>query len=167
MRTDCPAGMYLVDADQRDRVVAGTGSPALCPVAVLDGKVSGSREGFFAEIARAMRFPDYFGRNWDAVYDCLTDPGLFPDTGVVLVVDGFERFANAEPEQWEIARKVFEDACAFWRPLGRPFYVLLFGAGEPLTGMPAFSVNCLDAASRGEVVDPPELTNANATARPG
>ena len=29
------------------------------------------KEQFFRFLAKKFRFPDYFGRNWDAVHDCL------------------------------------------------------------------------------------------------
>lgn len=31
------------------------------------------REALFDALAEALSFPDYFGRNWDAVADCLSD----------------------------------------------------------------------------------------------
>ena len=94
--------------------------------------------GFFQELARALRFPDYFGRNWDAVYDCLTDLNWLPATGYVLVVDGFDQLAMNEPGQWDIGLKVLREACAFWRPLSRPMYALLCGSGELAPGVLRF-----------------------------
>lgn len=144
----------MVDAEQRERIVARTLIPASIPVVILDGHAAGRREGFFTEIARELHFPDYFGRNWDAVYDCLTDPSVLPAAGAAIVFDGFDRFADADPEQWQIALKVFQDACAFWRPLDRPFYVLLSGAVEAPPGIPPLPRNCLDSAVREEGAGP-------------
>lgn len=31
------------------------------------------REALFDALAEALSFPEYFGRNWDAVADCLSD----------------------------------------------------------------------------------------------
>jgi hypothetical protein len=69
----CSSGVYLIDAAQRERVLRQDAFPPEFAVAVLDGDTAASRAGFFAELARTLRFSDYFGGNWDAVSDCLTD----------------------------------------------------------------------------------------------
>jgi hypothetical protein len=122
----CPSGVYQIDEHERSLVLAGTAFPKNYTVAVLDGENAGSRAGFFTEIARALRFPDYFGHNWDAVYDCLTDPSILPDTGTVLLLDGFGHLAHNDPEQWATGLKVMQESCAFWQPLSSPLIVLLF-----------------------------------------
>jgi ribonuclease inhibitor len=38
----------------------------------LPGKTIRSLDEFYEEIARKLRFPDYFGRNLDALWDVLT-----------------------------------------------------------------------------------------------
>jgi RNAse (barnase) inhibitor barstar len=41
-------------------------------VVVVPKSVS-SRDGLFEFLAGALGFPDYFGENWDALIDCLSD----------------------------------------------------------------------------------------------
>lgn len=66
---------------------------------------------FMDRCARALALPDWFGRNWDALADCLTDPGLAPDgPGRVLVVQGWQSYARARPREWSIAQDVFATA---------------------------------------------------------
>ena len=142
-RAHCQPGMYLIDADARQRITAGDVFPAGYVVAVLDGEAAGSRAGFFTEIARELAFPDYFGKNWDAVYDCLTDLNWLPAEGYVLIFDGFGTLARTAPDQWQIGRKVLAEACQFWQPLRTPMFVLLVGPDELAPGVPRLPETCL------------------------
>ena len=40
---------------------------------ILDGEKVNSRRGLHKYLQRVFSFPDYYGRNLDALYDCLTD----------------------------------------------------------------------------------------------
>ncbi|HEX6471418.1 MAG TPA: barstar family protein [Streptosporangiaceae bacterium] len=62
------------------------------PPAVVDGRACRTRAAFFEEVARALRFPAYFGHNWDALVDCLRDVGP-----VALVVAHAGDLLAAEP----------------------------------------------------------------------
>jgi RNAse (barnase) inhibitor barstar len=146
----CPSGVYLIDGAQRDRIVRGDAFPPRLHLAVLDRKIASSREALFAEIARTMRFPAYFGHNWDAVYDCLTDLRWLTADGYALVFDGFNILARNEPEQWQILLNLLCDACAFWQPLPRPMYALLHDPGDAMLVAPAFPAACLPGHNEGE-----------------
>ena len=143
----CPSGVYRIDAAERDQVLHHGAFPPAFAVAVLDGRAAATRAGFFQELSLALHFPDYFGHNWDAVYDCLTDPSWLPAAGYVLVLDGFEQLATNEPGQWEVLLKVLREACAFWEPLTRSMIALLYGPSELAPGVPPLPSTCLSTRS--------------------
>ena len=49
---------------------------------ILDGSQMTTRETAHEHIAKQLRFPDYYGKNLDALYDCVTD---LPDAELVIV----------------------------------------------------------------------------------
>lgn len=58
----------------------------------LDGEAVRTKDDLLRALAAAMRFPDYFGMNWDAVVDCLRDlADRVPAVGHVLFVHAAER----------------------------------------------------------------------------
>lgn len=40
---------------------------------ILDGEIILDKEMLHSALARSLDFPDWYGRNLDALYDCLTD----------------------------------------------------------------------------------------------
>ena len=44
----------------------------------------GKPEGLFGELAESLRFPDYFGENWNALEECIRDLSWLPPGPVVL-----------------------------------------------------------------------------------
>jgi RNAse (barnase) inhibitor barstar len=92
----------------------------------LDGLGSESKEEFLDRIAEALHFPDYFGRNLDALADCLADVGKDSE-GVVLLWDGWGPFARRDPEAFAAVREVLAERATDERT--GPFAVLLRGDG--------------------------------------
>jgi len=66
-----------------------------------------STDDFYRELADALGWPGYFGRNLDALWDCLTD--LTDPTAVI--VERWTVFARARPERWASILAVFADRC--------------------------------------------------------
>ena len=51
----------------------------------LEAGTIGAKDGLMRALAAALKFPDYFGHNWDAVAECLRDlPDWAPGDGYVL-----------------------------------------------------------------------------------
>jgi Barstar (barnase inhibitor) len=70
----------------------------------LDASGWDSAEAMHEAMAAALDFPDHYGRNLDALHDCLTDVLQYDDwtppdaTGFVFAFTGYETFAQACPE---------------------------------------------------------------------
>ncbi|MFH8345357.1 barstar family protein [Streptomyces sp. NPDC018045] len=96
----------------------------------LEG-VTGKAE-FMDRCARALRLPDWFGRNWDALADCLADLSWCPaDRGRVLVVCGWQQYAAAAPDDWSIAEEIIADAVGCWRDTDTGLVVVMARGREP------------------------------------
>jgi ribonuclease inhibitor len=50
---------------------------------IIDGRRMTTPEAAHAYLAKTLRLPDYYGRNLDALHDCLTD--LSRDVWIVLI----------------------------------------------------------------------------------
>ncbi|MGW7003018.1 barstar family protein [Streptomyces sp. NPDC054933] len=103
----------------------------------LDLQGVADKAEFMARCAEALKLPDWFGRNWDALYDCLTDSDLLPaEDGRLLVVSGWQGYADAAPGEWRTALGVLGDAAAFWEKTDTPLLVLLAEPGVTAPGHP-------------------------------
>ena len=74
-------------------------------------------------IARDFLFPDHFGKNLDALYDCMTDlvHKAGQQTGFVVVLDQIPDNARFDREAREQLLDVFRDAADFWGERRIPF----------------------------------------------
>ena len=74
-------------------------------------------------IAAQFTFPAHFGKNFDALYDCMTDPlhksGLQP--GFVVVLEHIPATAKFDKEAREQLLDIFRDAADYWSDRKIPF----------------------------------------------
>ena len=83
------------------------------------------KQTLLARIAGALGFPQWFGYNWDALFDCLADLGWRPAAGFVLIFEHSAELERNEPEVFDTAFAIFEDAAAAWATRGVPFRVFV------------------------------------------
>ena len=83
------------------------------------------KNSFLNAIAKALRFPDYFGHNWDAFYDCLLDLKHDEGAGTLLVLRDASGFARAEPEEFAAAVDTLADAADYWKGENKQLLVVV------------------------------------------
>lgn len=91
----------------------------------IDGKKIHNKKSFLNEIAEKLKFPKYFGFNWDAFNDCITDLSWMNSKGVLIIFNDSEHFRIASPDEWQIANNIFLDAIDYWKNNNKIFCVLL------------------------------------------
>jgi RNAse (barnase) inhibitor barstar len=84
---------------------------------------------FLTRTAEAFVFPRWFGHNWDALADCLTDLGWRPAPGYVVVFEHAGALQEHAPEVFDTALAILDDVAAAWRARGAPF--LAFVSARP------------------------------------
>lgn len=76
------------------------------PTVVLDTRTVSDKDGFMNAVSDALGLPGWFGRNWDALAECLADV----PAGTVLVWDGWTEMARTDPRDTEVAIEVFAES---------------------------------------------------------
>jgi hypothetical protein len=80
-----------------------------------------SEKNIFAAFAEALAFPDWFGRNWDALEDCLGDLSWRKADGHVLLIAGFDGVSR---DDLGVLRDVLASSAEFWAGRGRSFFAV-------------------------------------------
>jgi RNAse (barnase) inhibitor barstar len=67
-----------------------------------------------AELARVFAFPSYFGHNWDALHDCLTDLAWLAAPGYTLLLTDAHAILPQRPADFRAFLDVLTDVGRTW-----------------------------------------------------
>ncbi|MER7708319.1 barstar family protein [Kitasatospora sp. NPDC097605] len=103
-----------------------TGTHRLC---LVRGDHCRAKAALFAEWAQALTFPGYFGHNWDAFEECLTDvlhpPGAETATRLLVLVTAADALlADEPPDQLALLLAILDAAAATTLTTDSPLRVL-------------------------------------------
>ncbi len=94
--------------------------------AYVDGAKIRDKAGLMDALAAAFRFPAYFGKNWDALLDCLRSlPGEIPAQGYVLAVCNSKSFLSSSPKDLEDFADIAGEARSFLRDKFKAVFVVV------------------------------------------
>jgi RNAse (barnase) inhibitor barstar len=78
------------------------------------GTKSSDEARFFDELAAALQFPYYFGENWDAVWDCITDLNWLRGLSYLVIFDSAEYLLSESDRGFQVLLDELTDAHALW-----------------------------------------------------
>lgn len=106
-------------------------------VARLDGGKMSTADEVFEQFSDALDFPAYFGWNWNALFDCLSDLSWRPADSYLIIVEHAEEILLDKKEEFSTLFSILSRSAREWAdPLGRPggqgvaFKVLLLVGGN-------------------------------------
>ena len=82
-----------------------------------------SKQDVLDLIAQQFILPAHFGKNFDALYDCMTDPvsKSGPQPGFVVVLEHIPAHAKFDKEAREQLLDIFRDTADYWADRKVPF----------------------------------------------
>jgi hypothetical protein len=104
------------------------------------GRVDSKAE-FLRAAGRALKFPEWAGRNWDAFEELANDLSWLPPIeGYLLLIERASGLAGKEPETLRIALDILGDALDARKPDEPRVVALVRGAGELAVKLRAVAV---------------------------
>lgn len=90
----------------------------------VDASSINSDETLFSEISISLGFPDYFGGNWDALDECLSDMEWNEAEGYVLfITNAGKLWGNAAYTAGKLV-SIWQSAAEQWSEEGKPFHLV-------------------------------------------
>jgi hypothetical protein len=123
------SGVYGAPRDDVIREVVRGSGLRLADVSLKDAQ---PKEEILVRIARALDFPDWFGGNWDALEDCLSDLSWLEAQGWVLVFRDFEALSR---DDLGVLMDVLGSSAEYWAEQGRLFFAVFIDPARTL-GLP-------------------------------
>jgi RNAse (barnase) inhibitor barstar len=87
-------------------------------------------DSLFHALDRSLEFPDYFGYNWNAVDECLSDMSWRPSQGYCLVFLNPNTLCQRDMQVFELFLEVVKYASDCWSKEGIPFKLILPSLSE-------------------------------------
>lgn len=75
------------------------------------------------KIGEALKFPSYYGNNWNALYDCLRDFNWMDKKGIVLVHNEIPKLTD---EQLRIYIEILIDSVNDWKEDEEHYFKVIF-----------------------------------------
>lgn len=122
--TESPPGVYFFDPMEKRAVETWANSRKLnllhVDLAGLNNAASVLRK-----IGDDLAFPSWYGANFDALFDCLSDPENFPEAPCLLRIDGINVVRLAAPETFSTLIEVLDAAISALNDSGTAFWVAI------------------------------------------
>ncbi|MBA0050530.1 hypothetical protein E0L36_06335 [Streptomyces sp. AJS327] len=119
-----PPGVYRCASVGPDALMQAEAAGWVGTVVDLTG--ASNKAEFMDRCAAGLELPGYFGRNWDALADCLTDLSWWGETnGYLVLVTSWTEFAATDPATAATAAETLAAATGYWAVRDAPLTALL------------------------------------------
>lgn len=133
LRDASRAGLFRLAANCLDTLGAAGANRVL----TVDLARHADIAGVLRELGEALHFPDWYGANFDALHDCLTDPDWQPAPGSIMHLAGLDTLRRSSPDDFSALMDVFASAADSRRADGKPLWILIDAAAPGIPALPA------------------------------
>jgi hypothetical protein len=123
-RLQDPSRSGVYRASRAEEIVQALKGSGVFPVSVQFA----DKGQLLQNLAAALGFPAWFGHNWDALEDCLTDLSWRPAPAHVLLIE------NAKPgDDLGVLTDILRSSAESWAGRGKPFFAVFVDPGRALS----------------------------------
>lgn len=130
------AGLYYLPPSQQPLLPEMATNAGLKLLSADLGDSKDSREAL-RQLGKACRFPKWYGVNFDALHDCLTELDWQRGRGVALQISGLDRLGQSDPDACSTLIEVLQSAASIRSAGKHPLWILL---NSPATGVACLPV---------------------------
>ena len=129
------AGVYHLPHADKKQVVEAATTNGFATFRVNLTKAE-DKDQMLSTIARALKFPDTFGRNFDALADCLADMEWKPADGYLILLEHCDGIHGKAEADFANTLQIFEQAADDWREQDVPFWCLVEMRADGIAWLP-------------------------------
>ena len=112
------SGVYRVARPDEVLDATRAGEPRLSRVSLAGAT---DKNELLARFAGGLQFPPWFGANWDALEDCLTDLSWLKADGHVLLIEGV---SGLPADDFGVLKDVLSSSAQYWAGRGKSFFAV-------------------------------------------
>ncbi len=121
---NCKRAGIFRSAIAGDEIIAAATTAGLQVYRIDLGKAR-SKNQLLDAFAKVLNFPEQFGKNWDALNDCLSDLAWLDGKGWVVILSNCQPFATSHEEDFATLLDLLEGVTVSWKEDGKPFWVIV------------------------------------------
>ncbi len=129
------SGLHYLPASQRAIVESAAKRSRLNSYAVDISHLS-TISAILEQFGRSLNFPIWYGANFDALFDCLSDSSWQSGKDVLMYIDGMDRLRADDPEDFATLLEVLRSAIDARRPLKKAFWILIDAPARGVAPLP-------------------------------
>lgn len=81
---------------------------------LIEGKKCQDLDSLYVEFSKKLQFPSYFGKNWDALDECLNDLEWLGEKSYILILKDSYLLFNLHPADLDTFFKILDIAITEW-----------------------------------------------------
>jgi len=85
----------------------------------------GGKAELLAALGKCLSLPSHFGKNWDALADCLEDGDWLGGHGMAILLRHAGAYRKAHAADWETLSDTLSEAAEYWQERHKPFWVFI------------------------------------------
>ena len=116
-------GVYQISGNTND--VENAAQATDLTLFTINAESIKNTQDLFYEFASVLNFPEYFGQNWDALHECLTDLSWMPFKGIVLLVKHSKHLYDTKPDDFKKMIQVLLLVTHHWQSQNIAFFVFI------------------------------------------